>query len=133
MSLLVLPCSHAVEKIEIFTRPILYLFNGLYRSDIQSPSTKDIDGVVISVATKMAAVQRGPAPAHEINLPTQQLPRLHFNRGKNVDLSSTGWMLHTPVDTPLEVMRKRYDDTGYLWVKNLLPREAVYEMREQYV
>ena len=81
----------------------------------------------------MTAVLSGPVPPHEVTLQTQNLPRLRFNRGKNFDLSSTGWMLPTPKDTPLEEMRKRYDDTGYLWVQHLLPREDVYDMREQYV
>ena len=78
----------------------------------------------------MAEVQSAPIPAHEIHQ-AEQLPRLHFNRAKNVELSSTGWMLPTPPTTTIDEMRKRYDETGYLWVKNLLPREDVYDMREQ--
>ena len=81
----------------------------------------------------MAEVQHVPVPAHEIRAQPQELPRLRFNRGSNVELSSTGWMLPTPDTTPIAEMRKRYDETGYLWVKNLLPREDVYDMREQYV
>ena len=80
----------------------------------------------------MAAIQTHPVPAHQLSSQPQQLPRLRFNRGKNVDLSSTDWMLPTPKDTPLEEMKARYKDTGYLWVKNLLPREDVYDLREQY-
>ena len=81
----------------------------------------------------MTAVQPFPVAPHEVSLHTHEIPRLRFNRGKIVDLSSTGWMHPTPIDTPLEEMRKRYDDTGYLWVKHLLPREDVYDVREQYV
>ena len=81
----------------------------------------------------MTAIQSSPVAPHEVTLQTHQIPRLRFNRGKNVDLSSTGWMLPTPKDTPLEEMRRRYEDTGYLWVKHLLPREDVYDVREQYV
>lgn len=79
----------------------------------------------------MAEVQNAPIPAHEIQYQSQEVPRLCFNRGKNVELSSTGWMLPTSKDTSIAEMRKRYNETGYLWVKNLLPREDVYDMREQ--
>jgi len=29
-------------------------------------------------------------------------------------------------------MRKRYETDGYLWVKHLIPREDVYDMRALY-
>ncbi|KAL8955832.1 MAG: hypothetical protein Q9183_006511 [Haloplaca sp. 2 TL-2023] len=58
--------------------------------------------------------------------------RLRSNRGDYVDASSTGWMRPTPVDTPLEEMRRRYQEDGYIWVKNVIPREDVYDMREHY-
>lgn len=47
--------------------------------------------------------------------------------------SSTGWMRPTPSDTPIEEMRKRFRDEGYVWIKNVIPREVVYDMREQWV
>jgi len=29
-------------------------------------------------------------------------------------------------------MRQFYNDNGYVWIKNVIPREAVWDMREQY-
>ena len=79
----------------------------------------------------MAEVQHAPNLTHEIMFEAEQLPRLRFNRRENIELSTTGWMLPTPKETPLDEMRTRYEEKGYLWVKNLLPREDVYDMREQ--
>ena len=36
-------------------------------------------------------------------------------------------------DTPLSEMRSRFDSDGYLFVKNLLPRENVLKVRQQCV
>ena len=80
----------------------------------------------------MAETQRAPVPAHELINEPQQLPSLRSNRGKYVDPSSTGWMRPTSRDTPMEEMRRRYNEDGYVWIKNLIPREDVYDMREQY-
>lgn len=60
------------------------------------------------------------------------LPSLRSNQGDYIDKSSTRWMRSTHPDTPLEEMRWRYKEDGYIWVKNVIPREAVYDMREQY-
>lgn len=42
-------------------------------------------------------------------------------------------MQPTDLSTPLDEMRARYDRDGYTWIKNLIPREVVYDMREQSV
>ena len=66
----------------------------------------------------------------KVNLPPK-LPILRSNQGNNVDAASTGWMQSVTTSTPREEMRARYERDGYLWVKNLLPREDVLDMREQ--
>lgn len=38
----------------------------------------------------------------------------------------------TPVDTPIEEARRRFDEDGYLFLKGLLPRQDVLRAREQY-
>lgn len=43
------------------------------------------------------------------------------------------WMSPTPADTPIEEMRRRFRENGYLYVKGILPREDVLDVREQYV
>lgn len=60
------------------------------------------------------------------------LPKLRSNQGHYVASSSTGWMRPTPSDTPIDEMRKRFRDEGYVWIKNVIPREVVYDMREQW-
>ena len=61
----------------------------------------------------------------------QRLPALRSNQGNYVGAASTGWMQSVTTDTPTEDTRARFDRDGYLWVKNLIPREDVLDMREQ--
>ena len=78
----------------------------------------------------MAACEvQKPLPDNVVSPPS--LPILRSNQGNHVDPASTGWMQSVTTDTPREEMRARYDRDGYLWVKNLIPREDVLDMREQ--
>ena len=72
---------------------------------------------------------QSPLPDNVLS-PTS-LPTLRSNQGNHVDPASTGWMQSVTTDTPKEEMRARYNRDGYLWVKNLIPREDVLDMREQ--
>ncbi|KAL8997802.1 MAG: hypothetical protein Q9188_006241 [Gyalolechia gomerana] len=74
---------------------------------------------------------------HTPGIPTKEnrshfLPNLRSNRGDYVDQSATGWMRSTQPDTPVEGMRKRFKEDGYIWVKKVIPRDDVYDMRERY-
>lgn len=80
----------------------------------------------------LADVQSAPVAAHELCAPSSQLPVLRSNQGDHVAPASTGWMLPTPRDTPIEEMRKRFERDGYVWIKSVIPREDVLDMREQY-
>ena len=80
----------------------------------------------------MADVQLAPIPAHEMVLP-KELPSLRSNQGKTVDHSATRWMQPTTLSTPIEEIRARFKAEGYVWIKGLIPREDVYDMREQYL
>ncbi|KAL8904714.1 MAG: hypothetical protein Q9207_003078 [Kuettlingeria erythrocarpa] len=76
-----------------------------------------------------------PAPGvtgHNPKDVSPQLPSLRSNQGNYVDESSTGWMRSTATGTPLQEMRRRFKEDGYIWVKNVIPREDVYDMRERY-
>lgn len=73
------------------------------------------------------------APAPDNVVFPHKLPTLRSNHGKPVESSSTGWMQSVTTATPREEMKARYDRDGYLWVKNLIPREDVLNMREQCV
>ncbi|KAL8889377.1 MAG: hypothetical protein Q9192_006027 [Flavoplaca navasiana] len=60
------------------------------------------------------------------------VPVIHSSQGKDVDPSSVGCMQPIDLWTPLKEMRKTYHSDGYIWVKNLLPRDDVLAMREHY-
>ena len=76
--------------------------------------------------------QMAPLPAHEISTSlTKEVPILHSNTGGHVDRASTGWMTPTPRNTPPEKMREQFYRDGYIWIKNVIPRDAVLDMREQ--
>ena len=75
-----------------------------------------------------ADVQR---PVHDNIVSPNKLPSLRSNHGKHVSEASTGWMQSVDCNMPMDEMRERYEKEGYLWVKNLIPREDVLDMREQ--
>jgi phytanoyl-CoA hydroxylase len=79
----------------------------------------------------MATIQQSPIPAHELVTEPGELPRLRSNYGKYIDPESTGWLKPTSIDFPLDEMRKRIDEDGYVYVKNVIPREVVLDMRQQ--
>ncbi|KAI9876739.1 MAG: hypothetical protein M1830_005838, partial [Pleopsidium flavum] len=75
----------------------------------------------------MAAITgTAPIPAHELYIEPRQLPKLRSNQGSHVDPSSTGWLRPTAASTSLDEMRKRFNDDGYIWVKELIPREVSF-------
>ena len=80
-----------------------------------------------------ADTQTAPLPAHEMTSLPRQLPVLRSNQGPEVGSASTGWMLPTSLSVPASEMRARYVRDGYIWIKNLIPREDVLNMREQYL
>ncbi|KAJ6447022.1 phytanoyl-CoA dioxygenase [Purpureocillium lavendulum] len=53
------------------------------------------------------------------------------NQGK-IAPQHLGWMRPTSTDTPLEEMRRRLREDGYLFVKNLIPRKDVLRVRKDY-
>lgn len=79
-----------------------------------------------------ATVQSAPVPAHELVYEPAQLPKLRSNYGRYLDNDTVGWMRTTPVNTPLEEMRRRFDEDGYIFCKNVMPRADVLGMREAY-
>lgn len=79
-----------------------------------------------------AAVQSTPRPAHELVYEPEQLPKLRSNYGAYLQDSNVGWMRETTIDTPVDEMRRRFEQDGYVWVKNVMPREDVLDMRQAY-
>jgi len=79
-----------------------------------------------------AATQAAPVPAHELMYEPNQLPKLRSNYGAYLDSDTVGWMKETPITTSMEEMRRRFELDGYVFVKNVMPREDVLDMREAY-
>ncbi|KAI9798780.1 MAG: hypothetical protein M1833_004610 [Piccolia ochrophora] len=76
--------------------------------------------------------QSAPVPAHGLSFEPHRLPTLRSNKGKGVDPTSIKWMTPTESDTSMAEMRRRFEEDGYVWVKNLIPRNVVNDMREHY-
>ncbi|KAF2496228.1 hypothetical protein BU16DRAFT_581617 [Lophium mytilinum] len=76
--------------------------------------------------------QSNPIPAHELHIEPNELPKLRSNYGKYIESDSVGWMRSTPIDTPMEEIRRRFEEDGYVWMKDVIPREDVLDMREHY-
>jgi ectoine hydroxylase-related dioxygenase (phytanoyl-CoA dioxygenase family) len=43
-----------------------------------------------------------------------------------------GWLLPSDPGEPLETLRERYREQGYIWLKGILPRQKVLEFRRRY-
>lgn len=61
-----------------------------------------------------------------------ELPRIRSNEGDYVQSAGVGSLKASPRDTPIEELRRRFREEGYIWLKNLIPREDVLDMRECY-
>jgi phytanoyl-CoA hydroxylase len=60
-----------------------------------------------------------------------EVPVLRSQSGTPIDSELIGHLRPTAIDTPLEEMRRRFREDGYVFVKGLLPRDDVLDMREQ--
>ena len=49
----------------------------------------------------------------------------------SIDDELVGWMRVTTRDTPIDEVRRRLRRDGYVFVKNVIPREEVLKMRAQ--
>lgn len=56
---------------------------------------------------------------------------LYVNDGKLAD-DQIGQLRPTSLDTPMEEVRRRYQEDGYVFLKGLIPREDVLKAREEY-
>ncbi|PLB46074.1 hypothetical protein P170DRAFT_449619 [Aspergillus steynii IBT 23096] len=73
--------------------------------------------------------------AHTASVQPQQpasLPESLGQNGGRVDRSQLGLLRPTPCDLPVEEMRRRLEEDGYLFVKGVIPREDVLDARENY-
>ena len=78
----------------------------------------------------MAQVASPLQPAHE--LVYRPAPLQKTNEGGHIDPKMVSWLKATPNDTPLSEIRSRYERDGYVWLKNIIPRDTVLEMRKSY-
>lgn len=70
-------------------------------------------------------------PANDDFAEPTKVPDIRSSHGDDVDTKAIGWMEPVDLWTPLKELRRRYYRDGYVWIKNLIPREDVLDMREQ--
>ena len=56
-----------------------------------------------------------------------------FNNGDHIDHNKVGLMQPTPKDASLEEMRRTMKESGYVFIKDLIPRGDVLRVRERRV
>jgi phytanoyl-CoA hydroxylase len=56
-----------------------------------------------------------------------------FNNGDRIDHHKVDLMQPTPKDAPLDEMRQKMRETGYIFIKSLIPRDDVLNVRERSV
>ena len=79
------------------------------------------------MATAALRITRNHVPVIEIS----NAPPVRSNEGDYIASNSVGRLEPTAIDTPLDEIRRRFNETGYVWVKDVIPREDVLAMREQ--
>lgn len=62
---------------------------------------------------------------------TSEWPDLYVNDGK-LPTDQILQLRPTTLDTPIEEVRKRYEEDGYVFIKGLIPRQDVLKAREEY-
>jgi phytanoyl-CoA hydroxylase len=65
-----------------------------------------------------------------ISTTTTEPPVVGSNEGK-IPHQYIRWLQPTPRDTPMSEMRARLERDGYLFVKGLLPRQDVLDVRRE--
>ena len=81
----------------------------------------------------MAQVASLPQPAHELGSQVHRpVPLQRTSEGAQIDPKTVSWLKPTPNDTPLSEIRSRYERDGYVWLKTIMPRDAVLKIREHY-
>lgn len=63
--------------------------------------------------------------------PRQEVPTtVGSNQGK-IEPERLGWLRPTSKDLPVDELRQRLHEDGYLFVKDLIPREDVLKVRKE--
>jgi phytanoyl-CoA hydroxylase len=67
------------------------------------------------------------------HLKQEVLPKCLKNlTGNALDESDIGWLKETPVTMSIDAMKERYLEDGYVFLKSLIPRDDVLDVREEY-
>ena len=81
----------------------------------------------------MACVEQ-PVSESPRGLPlATRLPNGLGQNGGRVDSTQLDWLRPSSPTLPLEELRQRLRDDGYIFVKGLIPREDVLDAREKWV
>jgi phytanoyl-CoA hydroxylase len=91
--------------------------------------------VLQAISVVEESIMPPPTQANDLNHSHghDRLPPLQqTDEGGDLTQESLGWLHPTPITTPLDEIRARYGRDGYVWLKNVLPRDDVLYMRERY-
>ncbi|KAJ5623995.1 hypothetical protein N7510_000304 [Penicillium lagena] len=81
----------------------------------------------------MATLTANPTSVLGLDRPIQDtFPDGFAQNGGRISTNHVGMLRPTPASLPIEEMRERLKQDGYLFVKGLLPREDVLDAREHY-
>ena len=80
----------------------------------------------------MTEVQSIPQPNHTLSEESHTIPLQRTDYGSHIDPTMVGWLKPTSKDTPVEEIRDRYLRDGYVWIKGIIPRDEVFDIREYY-
>lgn len=78
-----------------------------------------------------AVAQFAFVPSYELTYESKELPKVRSRPGDPVDSSVVSWLRETALETPLKEVRSRFNEDGYVFIKGLIPREDVLDMRER--
>ena len=81
-----------------------------------------------------AAVLSNPQSGHAFEQhfePLHEIPKLRSNYGREVEPVSISWMKESPATLSLDELRSRFHQDGYIFVKGLISRDDILDMREQ--
>jgi phytanoyl-CoA hydroxylase len=79
----------------------------------------------------MAAAVASPTPLVLGGSLKDHLPEGLGQNGGRISTDHIGLLRPTPASLPMEEMRQRLEQDGYLFVKGLIPREDVLDEREK--
>ena len=95
------------------------------------PSLSFLESLLLYKTFSMTAVQSPVAPPLFSGTVKDCLPEGLGQNGGRISSEKIGFLRPTPKNLPVEQLRQRLKEDGYLFVKDVIPREDVLDAREK--